>query len=102
MTGRLDMYTRADLRFLRMMLQNNFDVEMDGQSRILIPQGLLEYAQIETEVLILGMLNKIELWNPAVYDAYLKESPKSFEEIAEEVMSRGSGNTHSGSGQGVS
>jgi MraZ protein len=59
---------------------------MDGQSRILIPQMLIDYAQIEKEVLIIGALRKIEVWNPKIYAEYLKQSPLSYEEIAAKVM----------------
>jgi MraZ protein len=59
---------------------------MDSQSRILIPQMLIEYANIEKDVLIIGALRKIEVWNPKIYDDYLKQSPLSYEEIASKVM----------------
>ena len=59
---------------------------MDSQSRILIPQMLIEYANIEKEVLIIGALRKIEVWNPKIYNEYLKQSPLSYEEIAAKVM----------------
>jgi MraZ protein len=59
---------------------------MDGQSRVIIPPHLLEYAKIEKDVLILGSLNKIEFWNPVIYEQYEKASLDSFEDIAENVM----------------
>lgn len=83
---KLNMYNQRDLLFLRMILQNINDVEMDSQSRIVIPQSLLDYSGIEGEVLVLGMLKKVELWNPAVYQKYISSADKSYEEAAEEVM----------------
>jgi MraZ protein len=59
---------------------------MDSQSRILVPQMLIEYANIEKEVLIIGALRKIEVWNPKIYNDYLKQSPLSYEDIASKVM----------------
>ena len=59
---------------------------MDVQSRILVPSPLIEYAKIEKEVLILGALKKIEVWNPKVYEEYLLQSPQTYEEIAAKVM----------------
>jgi MraZ protein len=59
---------------------------MDGQSRILIPNALIDYAKIDKDVLILGALKKIEVWNPKVYDDYLRQSPQTYEEIAAKVM----------------
>jgi len=69
-----------------MFVQYAHEDVMDSQSRILIPQMLIDYAKIEKEVLIIGALRKIEVWNPGVYDEYLKQSPMSYEEIAAKVM----------------
>jgi MraZ protein len=69
-----------------MFVQYAHEDSMDGQSRILIPQMLIDYAQIEKEVLIIGALRKIEVWNPKIYTEYLKQSPLSYEEIAAKVM----------------
>lgn len=39
-------------------------VAPDGQGRIVIPQALREYAALERDVVVVGVINKIELWNP--------------------------------------
>jgi MraZ protein len=82
----LNNFDQKQQRFLRLILQNAHEDKMDGQSRILIPQTLLSHAKIENEVLILGTLKKIELWNPKVYKEYLESSPETFEQIAQDVM----------------
>jgi len=84
--SKLNEFIPKESRFIRMMLQNAHEDEMDSQSRILIPQSLLEYAEIKNEVLIIGVLRKIELWNPDIYKEYLNSSSETFEQIAEEVM----------------
>ncbi|MCW9066762.1 MAG: division/cell wall cluster transcriptional repressor MraZ, partial [Ignavibacteriaceae bacterium] len=72
--------------FIRMFVQYAHEDSMDSQSRILVPQMLIEYANIEKEVLIIGALRKIEVWNPKIYSDYLKQSPLTYEEIAAKVM----------------
>lgn len=84
----LNAYQPKDGKFIRMILQNASDDTLDSQSRILIPQNLLKYAKIEKEVLILGALKKIELWNPEVFAEYLKQTPDTYEQIAAEVMAQ--------------
>jgi DNA-binding transcriptional regulator/RsmH inhibitor MraZ len=37
--------------------------------------------------LILGALKKIEVWNPRIFDDYLKQSEETYEQIAAKVMS---------------
>lgn len=82
----LNSFSESEARFLRMISQYASEDKMDSQARILIPQNLLEYAKIENEVLILGALRKIEVWNPKVFSNYLNSSPESYEEIAAKVM----------------
>ncbi len=73
-------------KFIRMILQHAAEDTLDSQSRILIPQTLLEYAHIKKEVIILGALKKIEVWNPKDFDEYLKATPETYEQIAAQVM----------------
>jgi MraZ protein len=83
---KLNQFQPDDVRFIRMFTQYAIEDTMDSQSRILIPQNLIDYAKIEKEVLILGVLKKIEVWNPKIYEDYLDQSPESFEQIAAKVM----------------
>ncbi len=84
----LNTFLPKDSRFIRILLQNASEDTLDSQSRILIPQHLLEYAKIEKEVLILGVHKKIEFWNPKIYAEYLEESPETYEQIAAQVMAK--------------
>jgi len=47
----------------RMLFAPAAEVEMDRQGRMLIPQGLREYAGLAEEVLITGMHTYFELWS---------------------------------------
>jgi MraZ protein len=84
----LNTFNPLNAKFVRMSLQFATEDNLDTQSRILIPQTLLQYAKIDKEVLILGALKKIELWNPGVYDEYLIQTPETYEQIAAEVMAK--------------
>ncbi|NQT98180.1 MAG: division/cell wall cluster transcriptional repressor MraZ [Candidatus Marinimicrobia bacterium] len=62
----------------------------DKQGRIQIPQALIDYAQLDKEVLIIGMVNKIEIWNPANMDqidqANQELDPATYEELANKII----------------
>lgn len=60
-------------KVLRMLSGNAQEYELDKQGRVVIPQPLLQFARIEKEVLIIGMLDWIEVWSPAVYDDVHKD-----------------------------
>ncbi|RCK72255.1 MAG: Cell division protein MraZ [Ignavibacteriae bacterium] len=77
----------SDHRYLeRQIYSIAEDVVLDVQARIIIPSELREYAQIKNEVLIIGVSNRIEIWNPKVYEEYLNNRTSSYEDVAERVM----------------
>ena len=71
---------------IRRFLETAVEERIDAQNRVLIPKPLLEFAEIEKEVFILGALNKIELWNPKHYEEYKNREDLEFEDIAQQVM----------------
>ena len=79
---------RPDSRLLlRVMLEPAEDSQLDAQARITLSPKHREYAGIKDEVLIVGQLDKIELWNPQAYEEYKKNNlTKSYEQIAAETM----------------
>lgn len=48
-------------------------VTLDQQGRIILPKELMEYAGIEKEVLFIAFFDKIELWNPEIFEKYTQE-----------------------------
>jgi MraZ protein len=45
--------------------------ELDAQGRIAIPKGLLTYAETTTQVVLIGLYDRIEVWSPVRWLAYL-------------------------------
>lgn len=80
-------YTKDEVAMKRQMLFYADELIIDSQHRILIPQELLQIVKIKKEVLLLGQLERIELWNPEEYDKYLKASPDTYEDVMQKVMS---------------
>jgi MraZ protein len=72
-------------RYLRFLFSNASESQLDKQGRMTVPQELLEYAKIEKEVLIIRMIDRLELWNPEIFQGYLEKDEKSIEEIVEEI-----------------
>ena len=46
-------------------------VRCDQQGRFVVPKSHIDYAGIEDEVLIVGMGNRIEIWNPKTFEQYI-------------------------------
>ncbi len=68
----VDQLHPTDMSFIRaqrFIFPNAEDLNPDKQGRILIPQDLVKYADLNGEVLLIGMSNHIEIWNPEKYKA---------------------------------
>jgi MraZ protein len=74
-------------RFLiRILLMWAVEVTLDNQSRVMIPKNLLEFAKIDKEALIIGALDRIEIWNPNIFQEYVNSQPESYESIVEKIL----------------
>lgn len=77
-------------RFQRLMLGYATDLELDGNGRLLLPQPLRDYAQLDKKLVLVGQGNKLELWSEAQWlaerDQALRDSgPEA--ELPDELMS---------------
>lgn len=75
----------AQRAFKRMLFASACDVEFDEEGRIRVPQNLVEYARLRKEVAIVGMGEKIEIWDHAVWTAYEKKQKSSFSRHASDL-----------------
>lgn len=77
----------AEHRFLeRVFVPESEDVRVDRVGRLTIPERLLSLVQIKREVLILGILSRVELWSPEVYRKYREQHKQTYEEAAEKIF----------------
>ncbi|MBI4651853.1 division/cell wall cluster transcriptional repressor MraZ [Candidatus Desantisbacteria bacterium] len=82
--------TQASARsFVRIMLSGAFEAELNKQGRILIPQSLRDYAEIKKDAVIIGISNRMEIWDKARWGTYVECSEKSLEEISEKLVNFG-------------
>lgn len=82
--------TQATARaFSRLLFSGAYEAKCDRQGRILIPNHLLKYAHITKEVLIIGVSNRIEIWDVGTWGQFSQISINDYERIAEELVERG-------------
>jgi MraZ protein len=72
-------------------LQRNFlsgvvTVELDGNGRFLIPKNMLLYAKLEKDAILIGTGNKVEIWNPSVYEKHQIQDPDELSKLAEKYL----------------
>jgi MraZ protein len=71
--------------FIRIMLSGAVDILLDKLGRILIPEHLKKYAFLKKNVVILGLSNRIEIWDEERWEEYKEKREKTVGEMAEQL-----------------
>lgn len=71
--------------FSRLMLAGAMDVWLDGQGRFVIPEYLRKYAGLKKDVVVVGVHNRLELWDEEEWKAYTARTEADAETIAEQL-----------------
>jgi len=85
----LPLSNRNSREFTRFFLSGATECEIDKQGRFLISGNLREFAGLEKEVVIIGVLNKIEIWSKDKWQKYSEAENMEADEIAEKMSNLG-------------
>ncbi len=75
--------------FVRLMLSGASDVKLDSQGRILVPDYLKKYAGLDKSAKIIGVYNRMEVWDERTWEKYRERTEGSSDEIAEKMADLG-------------
>jgi len=53
----------------RFVIGNASECDVDNQGRLLLPEKLRNFAEMEKHIVLVGQLNKFEIWNEAAWQA---------------------------------
>jgi len=77
---------QADTRsFLRFLLAGAIETEVDAMGRILIPDFLKTFAQLQTKVVIAGVNDRLEIWDEARWQDETKKLERQADLLAEKL-----------------
>jgi MraZ protein len=80
-------FTKEQSRnFNRMFFAGAADVVPDKQGRFIVPQNLKEHANIKGATVIIGVSNRIEIWDQDSWQEFFNKSNQSFEQTAEHLF----------------
>ena len=84
--SQLSSLSRTNRTFLRNHLRHAKIVSSDDQGRLILTKSLIEHANILKDITIIGVLNKIEIWDNATLE--IPDSEQSIDEESYEELSK--------------
>ncbi len=73
-------------RFNRFYFSGASELTCDRQGRVLIPPYLKEYAGIKRDVMLVGVSNRIEIWDQEEWKKFYEQFKENYEQIAEKLL----------------
>jgi MraZ protein len=82
--------TNKDARaFVRFFFAGASECEIDKQGRTLVPSNLKEYANVDKDVVIIGVSTRIEIWSLEEWNKFNNDADISYEDVAEKMSQLG-------------
>ena len=72
--------------FQRNFFRGNTEIELDNTGRFIIPRTMARYAEIDKEAIVVGLGNRVEIWNPDKYEEYLIKDQQDFSQLAQKFL----------------
>lgn len=82
---RINPYNREHVRFQRNFQRNSAEMSLDGNGRFLVPRRLMESVNVDKEVILLGVDQRIELWSVAEFGSH-EMSQEEHGQLAEKLL----------------
>ena len=80
-------FTKAQSRkFNRLYFSGAQEVVFDKQGRVLLPKYLKDFADIKRDIMVIGVANRIEIWDLHKWKEFYNSERDSFEKIAEDLI----------------
>jgi MraZ protein len=72
--------------YMRMLFAGASDETPDKQGRITIPPTLRDYAGLSRDCIVIGAMNRVEIWDAASWQSYSDQQEQEFADLSEEVL----------------
>ena len=73
--------------FMHYVVAESAPSEVDKNGRVSIPKRLRDYSEVESEVVLIGLYERIELWSPSRWEAYLSRLEERHEMALGKILS---------------
>lgn len=83
---RTSLGNKAARDYLRVFLSGAVDQAPDKQGRVVIPPMLRDYAGLGSDVVVIGVGTRAEIWDRESWERYLAEQEQGYADIADDVL----------------
>jgi MraZ protein len=84
--NKLNPFNKDHNTFLRGFFRGTAELELDANTRILIPKRLLDDIGSDKELIIIGLDTKLEIWSKEEYDAQTQTDEENFANLAQTIL----------------
>jgi len=78
--------TKDARNFMRFFLSGAVTCDLDKQGRINIPQPLKEHASLNKDCVIIGVNERLEVWDKDSWESFVKDNEEGFTDLADKLF----------------
>ena len=78
--------TKDARNFMRFFLSGATQNEFDKQGRINIANSLIKYANLNKDCVIIGVNDRLEIWDKELWDKFITDNEENLSDIAEKLF----------------
>ena len=84
--GQLPAFSRPVKALTRLLASRAADCEVDVQGRILLPAALRDAAGLSRDAVVVGVLNRFEVWSPEAWESFVRESESLLDDVSLDIQ----------------
>jgi MraZ protein len=84
--GAMPAFSKQVKALTRLLLSRAVDCEIDGQGRILLPPALRESVELARDAVVVGVLNRFEIWSPDSWESFVRESERLLDDVSLDIQ----------------
>jgi MraZ protein len=82
----LPAFSRPVKALTRLLASRAADCEIDAQGRVLLPSALRAAVGLGRDAVVVGVLNRFEVWSPEGWDAFVRESERLLDDVSLDIQ----------------
>jgi MraZ protein len=82
----LPAFNRQVKALTRLLASRAADCEIDVQGRVLLPGALRAAAALDRDAVVVGVLNRFEVWSPEVWDSFVRDSERLLDDVSLDIQ----------------